>query len=61
VSNTVINAGNDWHVIDGNGRVIQVFANNAEAWRWIDRQDGTPISRREVVSDWLFHKDISDL
>ena len=32
------------------------FATNAEAWRWIDRQMGQPISPREKVAQWLFDK-----
>lgn len=34
----------------------RVFATNAQAWRWIDRQEGEPISRAEDVADWVSHK-----
>jgi hypothetical protein len=54
---TVIEADNGWHVVDSTSRIIQTFATNAEAWPWLDRQDGSPISRSESVSDWLFHRD----
>ena len=29
------------------------FATMADAWRWIDRRRGEPISRAEKVSEWL--------
>ncbi len=32
------------------------FDTNAEAWRWLDRQNNEPISRAEDVSDWVFNK-----
>jgi hypothetical protein len=34
----------------------RLFKTNEAAWRWIDRQTGSPISRAEVVSDWIWHK-----
>jgi len=32
------------------------FDNNAAAWRWLDRHDGSPISRSENVSEWIWQK-----
>lgn len=34
----------------------KVFATNAAAWRWIDRQNNEPVSRSEDVGDWVFNK-----
>jgi hypothetical protein len=48
-----------WIVFDG--RRWQKFQSNATAWRWIDRQNGDPVSRSEVVSDWLWHKGMGAL
>src|SRR5262249_37305326 len=37
-----------WQVIDSTGNVLAgPFKTNAAAWRWIDRQNGEPISRSE--------------
>lgn len=33
------------------------FKANSAAWREMDRIEGSPISRSESVSDWLFTKD----
>jgi hypothetical protein len=46
-----------WDVVDASGRVLAIFLTNAAAWRWIDRRAGSPISRAEVVADWIFYKD----
>jgi hypothetical protein len=45
-----------WSVVAA-GVVLRTFETNAAAWRWIDRQEGTPISRAEAVSDWIASKD----
>lgn len=34
----------------------RTFDTNAQAWRWIDRQEGSPISRSEDVAEWVFGK-----
>jgi hypothetical protein len=39
------------------GVIMQTFATNAAAWRWIDRHEGEAISRSEAVSDWIASKD----
>jgi hypothetical protein len=45
---------NTWQVIDDTGTVIAgPFKTNAAAWRWIDRQNGEPISRSEDVGEWI--------
>jgi hypothetical protein len=36
--------------------ILGWFGTNAAAWRWIDRQTGSPISRSEAVSDWIAEK-----
>jgi hypothetical protein len=35
------------------GTVVADFNSNAAAWRWVDRQQGQPISRSEHVAQWL--------
>ena len=46
----------DWHHIDHRrGEIIGgLFETNAEAWRWIDRQEGQPLSKSEDRGDWVF-------
>lgn len=45
---------------DGRWRVgDKVFATNAKAWRWIDREENEPVSRAEDVSDWAFNQSIN--
>lgn len=42
---------------DGKWRVGQeVFATNAQAWRYIDRVNREPVSRAEDVADWIASK-----
>ncbi|WP_117195111.1 hypothetical protein [Rhizobium terrae] len=30
------------------------FTTNGEAWRWIDRHEGQPLSKAEDRGDWAF-------
>ena len=55
---TVVETENGWAVVhDGNGRLLaDGFRSNAAAWRWIDRQEGEPISRAESVAEWIWQK-----
>jgi hypothetical protein len=53
---TVTETRGGWSVVAA-GVIMQTFATHAEAWRWIDRQTGSPISRAETVSDWIASKD----
>lgn len=34
---------------DGTGRILHIAPTHAAAWRWIDRQEGEPVSRREAI------------
>ena len=45
-----------WFVIGDDGKPVAglLFATHAQAWRWIDRKKGEPVSRSEKVSEWLF-------
>lgn len=46
-----------WAVVKMDGHVVRAgFATMADAWRWIDRQEGEPISRGEKVSEWIAGK-----
>lgn len=40
----------------GKPDVAGPFKTNAEAWRWMDRQEGEPVSRSEKTSEWVFQK-----
>jgi hypothetical protein len=39
-----------WIVVK-DGKVLATCSSNAEAWRWIDRYQGDPVSRSEKVAD----------
>jgi hypothetical protein len=55
---TVDKIEDGWAVIDPAGNIIAKFATNAAAWRWIDRQEGGPISRAEHVAEWIWEKQL---
>jgi hypothetical protein len=57
VSLTVTETSQGWIVADGGQIIAGPFPTNAEAWRWIDRSQGDPISRAEQVSQWIFDKE----
>ncbi|MEY9780344.1 hypothetical protein ABIA23_001746 [Sinorhizobium fredii] len=46
----------EWFVCRGSERLAGPFKTNGEAWRWIDRHEGEPISRGEDVSEWVWSK-----
>jgi hypothetical protein len=48
----VIETAGKWHVVE-DGHVLHVAETNAEAWRWLDRYEESPVSRSEKVSEWL--------
>ncbi len=42
-----------WAVVDASGAVLaDDFASNAEAWRWIERRTGEPVSAAEKRSQF---------
>ena len=46
-----------YQVTDADGRAIAgPFATHADAWRWLDRQTGEPISKREDIADWSWQR-----
>lgn len=45
-----------WAVVDSETAIAGPFTTSAEAWRWIDRHEGEPISPAERRADWLFRK-----
>ena len=49
---TVIETSNGWAVVRERDRHVLAdgFRTNSAAWRWIDCQDGEPISRAEHVA-----------
>ncbi|WP_313522261.1 hypothetical protein [Shinella sp.] len=47
----------DGFVVTHRGRLLAgPFPTNADAWRWIDRNEGQPISKAEERGDWVFAK-----
>jgi len=47
----------DGFFVTQRGRVLAgPFPTNADAWRWIDRNEGQPISKSEQRGDWIFAK-----
>lgn len=59
---TVIEVFTDnWGVQDDGLLIASGFRTNAEAWRWIDRHQGEPVSKAEDTADWIAQKhQISD-
>jgi hypothetical protein len=54
---TVVPTDAGWAVLDDDGGIVQTgFETNATAWRWLDRLNCEPISRSEVVADWVSRK-----
>lgn len=54
---TAIRTGDGrWQVVAGGTVKAGPFRTMAEAWRWIDRHSGEPISPAEKRSDWSINK-----
>ena len=55
---TVLSLPNGGYAVAGADHVplIYPFDTQAEAWRWIDRHEGDPISPAEKKSDWIVGK-----
>jgi hypothetical protein len=51
----VVQSKRGWDVI-ANGKVRASFTTNAQAWRYVDRQQCEPVSRVEHVSAWVMGK-----
>lgn len=52
-------ADGTWGVFNVGETAVPVagpFATLAEAWRWIDRHEGDPVSRSEKVSEFIWSK-----
>jgi hypothetical protein len=58
---TVEQRDDGWFVVEDARVIGGPFVTNAQAWRWIDRNAGLPVSRSESVADWFFHKDLTRL
>jgi hypothetical protein len=54
---TPVEENGQWSVTNGASTMAGPFETHAQAWRWIDRQTGSPISRAEHVSDWIVRKE----
>ncbi len=48
-----------WSVTTAAGVILAAGMTNAQAWRWVDRANHEPMSRRESVSEWFSRKDIT--
>jgi hypothetical protein len=55
----IIEVDGKWQVVEGE-LVLHEGSTNAEAWRWLDRHEGSPVSRSEKVSQWMFDAGIHD-
>jgi hypothetical protein len=55
-------AGTDgaWCVFEGAHTLAGPFESNAEAWRWLDRHEGQPVSRSEAVGEWMFERSVPE-
>lgn len=55
---TVISLPNGGYAVAGDDLtpIVWPFDTRSEAWRWIDRQAGEPISPAEKKSDWIVSK-----
>lgn len=43
--------------IGGTGSILAgPFETSSEAWRWIDRQEGQPVSAAEKRAEWVFEQ-----
>lgn len=45
-----------WVVANREAMLAGPFDTSSEAWRWIDRHDGEPISKGESTAQWLWDK-----
>jgi hypothetical protein len=45
-----------WLVMERGRVVAGPFISNCEAWRWVDRYEGEPISRSEKTAQFLFDR-----
>lgn len=43
-----------WQVVAAGDVIAGPFETSAEAWRWIDRNTGDPISKSEDRAQWAF-------
>jgi hypothetical protein len=56
-SNVVQSPESQWYVRHGPDMIVAgPFTTQAEAFRWLDRDEGDPISPSERRSDWSFWK-----
>lgn len=45
-----------WTVVSGPEVLAGPFDTSAQAWRWLDRHEGEPISPAEKKSEWIVGK-----
>jgi hypothetical protein len=50
----ITSASGEWCVFEGAQTLAGPFEMNAEAWRWLDRYEGSRVSRSEDVGEWMF-------
>lgn len=43
-----------WFIVHHGSEIAGPFETNADAWRWIDVQEGQPLSKAEDLSAWRF-------
>lgn len=56
---TAIQDGNGKWVVANRGSVLAgPFETSSEAWRWIDRYTGDPVSRSEKTAEWAWDRSV---
>ena len=50
-------SGAEWTVLSDTGETVK-FACNADAWRWIDREAGSPVSPAQARSDYWWKQEL---
>lgn len=50
----IANENRTYNVVADDGTVLAVVQTHSEAWRFIDRFEGEPISRAEKTSQFLY-------
>lgn len=51
-------ADGKFEVFAGSERLAGPFDTSAQAWRWIDRYTGEPISKREDTAQWAWDRSV---
>lgn len=50
------NADGQWQVVFRGAVLAGPFSTDADAWRWIDRHEGQPVSASEKRGEWSWNE-----